>query len=56
MEEKGRRERRGQERRKEEKEIQVDSYYKMPSHFFIPIPSLGQTTGPNWLKFCMVSS
>ena len=37
-------------------ELQVSSYYKMLSHFFIPRPSLGQTTGPNWLKFCTESS
>ena len=36
------------------KQIQVDSYYKMPIIFFVPRPSPDQTTGPNLVKFCMV--
>ena len=34
-------------------EVQVSSYYKMRSHFFVPRPSIEETTRPNWLKFCM---
>ena len=33
--------------------IQVSSLYKMRSHFFVPIPSIEASTGPNWMKFCM---
>ena len=33
--------------------LQVDSYYKMLSSFFVPIISIEGTTGPIWLKFCM---
>ena len=33
--------------------LQVSSYYKMRSHFFVPRPSIEETTRPNWLKFCM---
>ena len=25
----------------------------MRSHFFVPIPSIEASTGPNWMKFCM---
>ena len=25
----------------------------MRSQIFVPIPSLEETTGPNWMKFCM---
>ena len=39
--------------RTKEKEIQVHSYYKMRSNFFVPIPSIEGSTGPNWMKFCM---
>ena len=34
-------------------QLQVSSYYKMRSHFFVPRPSIEETTGPNWMKFCM---
>ena len=33
--------------------LQVHSYYKMRSNFFVPIPSIEGSTGPNWMKFCM---
>ena len=33
--------------------VQVYSYYKMRSNFFVPIPSIEGSTGPNWMKFCM---
>ena len=33
--------------------VQVSSFYKMRSHFFVRRPSIEETTGPNWPKFCM---
>ena len=33
--------------------IQVSSYYKMRSQFFVPRPSIEGSTGPNYMKFCM---
>ena len=33
--------------------LQVSSFYKMRSHFFVRRPSIEETTGPNWPKFCM---
>ena len=34
-------------------QLQVSSFYKMRSHFFVRRPSIEETTEPNWLKFCM---
>ena len=41
------------EKKKIETVIQVSSFYKMRSHFFVRRPSIEETTGPNWPKFCM---